>query len=106
MGTISKAPVAHRGEIAVRIMRTCKEMGTVTVAVYSDADRQMPHIQSADEAYNIGSPPSTRFSRLRDSPALAPYTQGSASSLKMILSHTRSLTRDKSSSGPARIASK
>jgi acetyl-CoA carboxylase biotin carboxylase subunit len=53
---ISKILVANRGEIAVRIIRTAKEMGIGTVAVFSDADRQMPHCRLADESYPLGQP--------------------------------------------------
>lgn len=54
---IKKILVANRGEIAVRIVRACKEMGIKAVAIYTDADRHALHVKKADIAYNIGSDP-------------------------------------------------
>jgi acetyl/propionyl-CoA carboxylase alpha subunit len=54
---IRRVLVANRGEIAVRVMRTCKERGIETVAVYSDVDRAMPHVLTADRAIHIGPAP-------------------------------------------------
>src|SRR5690606_28250528 len=63
---IKKILIANRGEIALRIMKTARNMGLKTVAVFSEADRNAPHVKFADEAVCIGPPPSSESYLLGD----------------------------------------
>jgi len=61
----TKVLIANRGEIAIRVMRACRELGIATAAVYSDADRGAIHVRYADEAHHIGgAPPSESYLQL------------------------------------------
>lgn len=63
---MNKILIANRGEIALRVMRTCREMGIKTVAIYSEADRNAPFVKYADEAVCVGPPPSNQSYLLGD----------------------------------------
>lgn len=63
---MNKILIANRGEIALRIMKSAREMGIKTVAVYSDADRDSPHVKYADEAVHLGPPASAQSYLLGD----------------------------------------
>ncbi|WP_069805752.1 acetyl/propionyl/methylcrotonyl-CoA carboxylase subunit alpha [Thermogemmatispora onikobensis] len=75
-----KILIANRGEIARRIMATCRAMGIRTVAVYSEADRQAPHVYEADEAYPIGPAPASE-SYLRIEAIIAAARQAGAEAI-------------------------
>ena len=66
MKTIKKILIANRGEIAIRVIRTAKKMGIKTVAIYSTADRNAPHVRYADEAVCVGNAPSSESYLLGD----------------------------------------
>jgi acetyl-CoA carboxylase biotin carboxylase subunit len=71
-----KVLIANRGEIALRIVRACRELGVASVAVYSDADAQAPHVREADESIRIGTAPSSESYLLGDVIIAAAHTCG------------------------------
>lgn len=76
---IRKLLIANRGEIACRIIRTCREMGIATVAVFSDADNEALHVEMADEAVHIGaSPASESYLNIETIIAAAQHTNADA----------------------------
>jgi acetyl-CoA carboxylase biotin carboxylase subunit len=74
--SIRKLLIANRGEIAVRIIRTCREMGIKTVAVYSTADRESLHTALADQAVCIGPPPSSQSYLVKNNLIMAAINTG------------------------------
>ena len=72
----SKLLIANRGEIAVRIIRACQELGIATVAVYSQCDKEALHVELADEAVCIGPNPSSQSYLNMDNILMAAKTKG------------------------------
>src|SRR5437763_15851359 len=77
---MKKILIANRGEIAVRVARTCREMGIATVAIYSDADRAALHVRSCDEAIRVG-PAASRESYLSIPNVIAAAKKSGASAI-------------------------
>ena len=77
MTSLRKILIANRGEIALRLVRACRELDIAPVVVYSDADRSALHVQHADEAYRLGPAPSA-LSRSIDKGMTRPYLSRTA----------------------------
>ena len=84
---IRKILIANRGEIALRIVRACRELGIQTLAVYSEADEQSLHVQLADEAICIGPAPSAE-SYLRADRILSAAEVADVDAIQDIFQHT------------------
>ncbi len=92
---IRRILVANRGEIAIRVMRACREMGLESVAIYSDADRDAPHVMAADRALRVG-PPAASASYLNVEAILDAARQSGADAIHPgygFLSENASFTR-------------
>ena len=76
MGNVTKVLVANRGEIAIRVLRACRELGIETVAVFSEADRNALHVRYADQAICIGPPPSRESYLVADKILAAAHQTG------------------------------
>ena len=92
-----KILIANRGEIAMRLIRTCKEMGIKTVAIYSTADEESLHVRFADEAVCIGPPPSSD-SYLKMSNIIAAAEITNADAIHPCLLYTSPSPRDRQKS--------
>ena len=75
-GPVKRILIANRGEIAVRVIRTCREMGIETVAVYSSADKENLHVRLADQAICIGPPPSSKSYLVKENIVMAAMHAG------------------------------
>jgi hypothetical protein len=109
-----KVLIANRGEIAVRIVRALEELGVASVAVYSELDRDAPHVRRAGEAYNLGDGPASEnylnVEKILDAAARAGAsrrsTRATGSWPRTPPSHRRARTRASCSSGRRRARSR